>query len=85
MRKKPGGNGSGKIDIVIQEMRGWFEIRVSRDYDLPDDVHVGMSEIMNQWFCDRPHLRMRCVVPIQKDGSTVAFHVWYDAVLFPPA
>jgi hypothetical protein len=27
---------------------------------------------------------MRCVVPIQKDGTTVELHAWFECHLFPP-
>lgn len=31
----------------------------------------------------RPHLRVRFVVPITRDGDTAELHAWYDQVLFP--
>ena len=30
-----------------------------------------------------PHLRIRFVVPITRDGDTAELHAWYDQVLFP--
>jgi hypothetical protein len=33
-------------------------------------------------FRANPHLRIRCVVPINRDGDTVELHAWYDQVHF---
>jgi hypothetical protein len=83
MKQKPGGNGSGKIDIGIQDMGGWVQVRLSRNYDLPDDIHIGLSAALTHWCRANPQHRVRFVVPIQRDGNTIALHAWYDTVLFP--
>jgi hypothetical protein len=83
MKSKSGGNGSGKAGIGVQDMGGWVQVLLSRDYDLPEDIHVLMSTALAQWFRGKPHLRLRFAMPIQRDGNTVAIHGWYDAVLFP--
>lgn len=44
---------------------------------------VFLSQALSEWFRHWPHLRMRCVVPVQRDGNTVELHAWYDAHLFP--
>jgi hypothetical protein len=85
MKPKSGGNGSGKIDIGIQDMGGWVQVRLSRNYDLPEDIHVGLSAALAQWFRQNPHKRLRFAVPIQRDGNTIALHAWYDVVLLPDA
>jgi hypothetical protein len=81
--KRPQGNGSGKFEIGQQDMGGWVRIVPGRQ-NLPDDLAVYLSRALSDWFRQRPHLRMRCVVPVQRDGDTVELHAWYEAHLFPP-
>jgi hypothetical protein len=38
---------------------------------------------VTQWFRSRPHLRLLCVLPVNKGGDTVELHVWYEQHLFP--
>jgi hypothetical protein len=63
-------------------MGSWVRVCASR-HNLPDDLPVYLSQSLSEWFRQRPHLHMRCVVPIQRDGNTVELHAWYDAHLFP--
>jgi hypothetical protein len=76
------GNGSGKFDIGAHDMGGWERV-IAGPGTHPPDLPAFLSHHLTNWFRQRPHLRMRCVLPINKDGSTVELHAWYDAVLFP--
>jgi hypothetical protein len=83
MKPKPGGgNGSGKFEIGVHDMGGWVRVCTGR-HNLPDDLPVFLSQALSDWFRQRPHLRMRCVMPAQRDGNTVELHSWYDTHLFP--
>ena len=83
MKHNPGGgNGSGKFEIGYHDMGGWVRVCAGK-HNLPDDLAVYLSQALSDWFRQRPHLRMRCAVPIQRDGNTVELHAWYDAHLFP--
>jgi hypothetical protein len=82
MNPKPGGNGSGKVDIGLWDMGGWVRT-VAGKHELPEDIGVYLSQALADWFRQRPHLLMRCVVPITRDGTTVELHAWYEAHLFP--
>jgi hypothetical protein len=84
MKKPSHGNGSGKFEIGQHDMGGWVRFCTGR-VNAPDDLPVYLSQVLSDWFRQRPHPHMRCVVPIQKDGDTVELHAWYDAHLFPPA
>jgi len=77
------GNGSGKFEIGQHDMGGWVRIVAGRTGDLPDDLPVYLSHALTNWFRQRPQLRMRCVLPINKDGDTVELHAWYDLQIFP--
>ena len=81
MKPKSGGNGSGKLDVGCHDMGGW--IRVLAAGETPADLPVYLSHLLAQWFRERPHLRLRFVVPISRDGDTVELHAWYDAHVFP--
>jgi hypothetical protein len=82
MNSKPRGNGTGKIDVGQSDMGGWVRVQAGA-HDLPGDIAVYLSQALTDWFRHRPHLRMRCVVPIHREGTTVELHAWYDAHLFP--
>ena len=84
MKKPSHGNGSGKFEIGQHDMGGWVRIVAGRQ-NLPDDLAVYLSSALADWFRQRPQLRMRCVVPINRDGTTVELHAWYEAHVFPPA
>jgi hypothetical protein len=82
MNPKPRSNGSGKVDVGQHDMGGWVRVKAGA-HDLPDDLAVYLSQALTEWFRHRPHLRMRCVVPITRGGMTIELHAWYDAHLFP--
>lgn len=84
-RKQPSGNGSGKFDIRTVDMGGWVRIFPPQPDELPEDLAVFLSHTLSEWFRQRPHLRMRCAMPVSRDGSTIELHAWYDAHLFPPS
>lgn len=82
MNPKPHGNGSGKIDITQADMGGWVRVSSGR-HEGPEELPLFLSQALTEWFRQRPHLRMRCVVPIAREGATIELHAWYDAHLFP--
>jgi hypothetical protein len=81
--KQPHGNGSGGVEISQSDMGGWVRVYPSRMIDLPQDLPLYLSHTLAEWFRHRPNLRMRCIVPVQRDGNTVELHAWFDAHLFP--
>jgi hypothetical protein len=81
MNPKPGGNGTGEFETGQHDMGGWVRVFGGRQ-DLPDDLPLYLSQAVTEWFRRRPHLHMRCVVPIQRDGNTVELHAWYEAHVF---
>jgi hypothetical protein len=82
MNPKPKSNGSGKVNINSSDMGGWVRIAAG-NHDLPEDIGVYLSQGLADWFRQRPHLRLRCVVPISRNGTTVELHAWYEAHIFP--
>jgi hypothetical protein len=84
MKPKSGGNGLGKFGVHHVDMGGWVRVFSDPTATVPADFPVYLSQTLSNWFRERPHLRLRCVAPIQRSGDTVELHAWYDAHLFPP-
>ena len=80
---KPGGNGSSRFNVHQDDMGGWVRVFTDHRGPLPEDFPVFLSQALSEWFRLRPNLRMRCVVPVVRDGDTVELHAWYEAHLFP--
>jgi len=84
VKPSAGGNGSGKFNIHQQDLGGWVRVFCSRSANLPDDIAVFLSTALTEWFRQHPHLVLRSVIPIQKNGDTVELHAWYEAHVFKP-
>lgn len=76
------GNGDTKFQITATDMGGW--VRVFLDSGHPVDLPTYLSQSLASWFRERPHLHVRSVVPISRDGDTVELHAWFDAHVFAP-
>ena len=81
--KHRSGNGSGRFNVVQKDMGGWVRVYPDRTAGLPEDLPVYLPHALTQWFRDRPQLRMRQVVPIQRDGNAIELHAWFDLGVFP--
>jgi hypothetical protein len=85
MRPQPQGNGSGKVEIGQADMGGWVRVFAGKAEDAGRaDLGVYLSQSLSEWFRQRPQLRLKCVVPISRDGTTVELHAWYEVHLLPP-
>jgi hypothetical protein len=83
MKPRPRGNGSGRFSVVQSDMGGWVRVYADPAAEPPDDLPVYLSHTLAEWFRQRPHLRLRCVVPVCKDGNTVELHAWFDVHVLP--
>jgi len=63
-------------------MGGWVRVFLGRG-EPTGEVAKFLSHGLTDWMRKRPHLRVRFVVPITRDGDTAELHAWYDQVLFP--
>jgi hypothetical protein len=77
------GNGSGKFNVNTQDLGGWVRVFTDSMATVPDDVALFLSHALTEWFRQRPHLPMRTVIPITRDGRTVELNAWYDLGVFP--
>lgn len=84
MKQTAGENGSGRFEVHHEDMGGWVRVFTDHHANLPGDLPVFLSSALMDWFRQRPHLRLRCVVPVQHDGNTIELHAWYDVHLLPP-
>lgn len=82
--KGQSGNGSGRFEIVHNDMGGWVRVAASGPA-LPPDLGMYLSHTLADWFRQRPQYRLVSVVPITRDGNTVELHGWYECHIFPPS
>ncbi len=47
------------------------------------EVAPYLSHSLSEWTRKNPQMRLRLIVPINRDGDTAELHAWYDQVLFP--
>lgn len=80
---KPYGNGSGQFGIGIQDMGGWVRVMARDLLSHPDDLGAKLAHCLSEWFRQKPHLRLVCVVPIVMDGMTVELRGWCAQVAIP--
>lgn len=74
-------NGGPKIDIAQADMGGWVRVFL-RAGSPTRDPGVYPSQTLTDRFRVRPAFRLKCVVPIARDGDTVELHARYEAHLF---
>jgi hypothetical protein len=85
MNPRPQGNGSGKFEITQSDMGGWIRIFPAKAEDaLREDLALYLSQTLTELFRQKPHLHMKCVAPINRDGNTVELHAWYEVHVIPP-
>jgi len=83
MKVPKSGNGSSKFGVGTHDMGGWARTIATYSGPTPADPAGKLSHHLTAWFRGKPHLKIRCVVPINRDGDTVELHAWYDQVHFP--
>ncbi len=67
------GNGEGKIDITVTDLRGVVRAHAAHPPANPEDyprgLPIALTRAVNEFFDKRPHPRLQCVVPIVWQGS----------------
>ena len=71
-----------RFEIVRDDMGGWVRVFLGRG-EPTGEVAKFLSHSLANWMREHPHLRVRFVVPINRNGDTVELHAWYDQVLLP--
>ena len=71
-----------RFEIIQENMGGWVRVFLGRG-EPTGEVAKFLSHSLTEWMRQRPHLRVRFVVPINRDGDTVELHAWYDQIIFP--
>lgn len=70
------------IKIRHIDMGGWLRFAPDEgSRDVPD-LPAYLSTALTEFLRTKPHLRIRFVVPVLKDGNTVELHAWYEQHLF---
>lgn len=72
---------TARIGIKQLDMGGWVRVFPGQGEPGPD-LPTYLSHALNNWFRERPHLRLRFVLPVTHCGNTVELHGWYEQILF---
>jgi hypothetical protein len=83
MARPPHGNGSSKFTVGVHDMGGWVRVMADGSPAASNDLALYLSHRLSQWLREHAQFRLVCVVPVNKDGSTVELHGWYEQHLFP--
>jgi len=70
-----------RFEIVHEDMGCWVRVFLGRG-EPTGELGKFLSHSLTDWMRERPHLRVRFVVPINSNGDTAELHAWYDQVLF---
>jgi hypothetical protein len=84
MNRNAPGNGSGKIDLVTEDMGGWIVVRPAKlgdwhNEELPSALRWGLQK----YFRDHPNLRLLSVTALTHEGSVVELVAVYGTPLPP--
>ncbi len=82
MRLPQPGNGSGSFDVGAHDMGGWVRVTTGQTGAHVENLGFYLAHRLSAWFREHPHLRLICVVPINRDGNTIELHGWYVQHLF---
>jgi len=66
-----------RIGINQLDMGGWVRVYLGQGEPTGEIAHF-LSHALNGWFRERPHLRLRLVLPVTRNGNTVELHAWYE-------
>lgn len=70
-----------KLEILTADMGGWVRVYLGEG-ESNQDLATYLSHTLSSWSRDHPHLRIRFAFPVNRFGSTVELHAWYDQVQF---
>ena len=70
-----------RIGINQLDMGGWVRVYLGQGEPTGEIAHF-LSHALNGWFRERPHLRLRLILPVTRNGNTVELHAWYEQILF---
>ncbi len=78
-----GGNGSTRFTVGVHDMGGWVRVQADGSPVEADELVAYLSHRLTNWFRENPKYRLLCVVPVNKEGTTVELHAWYEQHQFP--
>lgn len=70
-----------RIGINQMDMGGWVRVYLGQG-EPNGELAPFLSHALNGWFRERPHLRLRFVLPVTRNGNTVELHGWYEQIWF---
>jgi len=70
-----------RIGINQLDMGGWVRVYLGQG-EPSGEIAPFLSHALNGWFRERPHLRLRLILPVTRNGNTVELQAWYEQILF---
>jgi hypothetical protein len=77
------GNGHGQGKVLATDKGGWVIFYPEALDNLPERLPILLSQVMENWFGQRPQVRCKSAVGIVMGGQTVAIHAFYEQVSWP--
>ncbi|HEY7309366.1 MAG TPA: hypothetical protein VH643_08425 [Gemmataceae bacterium] len=71
-----------RFQIHNMDLGGWIRFFTNSDSLGHPDLPFYLSYALMQWFRANPQYRLRFVVPISKEGTTVELYAFYEQHLF---
>jgi hypothetical protein len=71
-----------RFSILRRDMGGWLRVYLGGG-EPTGELAQFLSHSLTEWMRERSDLRVRFVVPINRDGDTAELHAWYDQIRFP--
>jgi hypothetical protein len=73
------GNGHGKVNILVEKKsEGYVIIAPDKIDNLDEGTPIFVSRTVESWLKDHPEAKIRCALPIVRQGDTLAVHLWFD-------
>ena len=79
MKDRIFGNGSGKGVAHRSQVRPGYVIYHAGDpAPAPEDLPVLFNKMVLDDLGELPQIRVQAVLPIVREGNTIAIHLWYQ-------
>jgi len=71
-----------RYQITVTDMGGWARVYLARG-EPACELAKPLSGSLTEWMRANPHLLVKHIVPISRDGDTAELHAWYEKVPDP--
>jgi len=69
-----------KVSVTLGIIReGWAYLQSGEKEPDADMLPAILDRAINDWLRERKDIKVRAALPIQRNGHTIAIHIWYDS------